>query len=82
MTWEEEYDATKDKAISVSAPCALIIDVMKLQQLEADGFYYDSERKLAVFDTDLTQGMNCVVIRKDILDDFLKKTAMNFSFLV
>ena len=54
---------------------------MKLRQLECDGFFYDSEGKLAAVDTDLTQNINSVV-RKDILDVFLEKTGLNLVWIV
>ena len=55
---------------------------MKLRQIEADGFWYDTDGKLAAFDTDLTQKINSVVVRKDILDAFLKKTGLQLVWLV
>ncbi len=82
LLWEEEYDATKETAISRSMPCAELIEVMNLRQQQADGFYYDSNGRLAAFDTDLTQKINSVVIRKDILDTFLDKTGMKLVWLI
>ncbi len=82
LLWEEEYDATKETAISRSLPCAKLIEMMNLRQQQADGFYYDSNGMLAAFDTDLTQKINSVVVRKDILDTFLGKTGMKLVWLV
>lgn len=82
LLWEEEYDATKDETISQSLPCAELIETMNLRQQSADGFYYDSNGMLAAFDTDLTQKVNSVVVRKDILDIFLSKTGMRLVWLV
>lgn len=82
LLWEAEYDATKETAISISLPCAKLIETMNLRQQKADGFYYDSDRTLAAFDTDLTQKINSVVVRKDILDTFLGKTGMKLVWLV
>ena len=82
LLWEEEYDATKENAISQSLPCANLIEIMSLKQQKADGFYYDSNGMLAAFDTDLTQKINSVVVRKDILDTFLDKTGMKLVWLV
>ena len=76
LLWEEEYDATKETAISRSLPCAKLIEMMNLRQQQADGFYYDSNGMLAAFDTDLTQKINSVVVRQDILDTFLDKAGM------
>ena len=82
LLWEEEYDATKEEAISRSLPCARLINVMGLRQLKSDGFFYDADGRLAAFDTDLTQKVNSVVVRKDILDMFLIKTGMKLVWLV
>jgi len=82
LLWEEEYDATKENAISQSLPCAKLIEVMNLRQQQADGFYYDPNGMLAAFDTGLTQKINSVVVRKDILDNFLDKTGMKLVWLI
>ncbi len=82
LLWEEEYDATKETAISHSVPCGKLIEVMGLSQLVADGFLYDKAGKLAAFDTNLTQKINSVVVRKDILDEFLTRTGMKLVWLV
>ena len=82
LLWEEEYDATKENAISISLPCAKLIEIMHLRQQKADGFYYDTNGTLAAFDTDLTQKINSVVVRKDILDTFLEKIEMKLVWLV
>ena len=82
LIWEEEYDATKESTISRSFPCATLIELMGLRQLVSDGFFYDTQGKLAAFDTALTQNVNSVVVRKDILDEFLIKTGMKLIWLV
>ncbi len=82
LLWEEEYDATKESAISQSLPCANLIETMNLKQQKADGFYFDSNGILAAFDTDLTQEINSVVVRKDILNTYLDKTGMKLVWLV
>ena len=82
LLWEEEYDATKENAIARSVPCAELIEMMNLRQQEADGFYYDSNGIMAAFDTNLTQEINSVVVRKDILDIFLKNKEMKLVWLV
>lgn len=82
LLWEEVYDATIESAISYSFPCAKFIEEMELTQLSSDGFLYDKDGKLAAFDTNLTQKMRRVVVRKDILDSFLEKTGMQLVWLV
>ena len=55
---------------------------MNLRQQEADGFYFDSNGILAAFDTNMTQEINSVVVRKDILDAFLDNKGMKLIWLV
>lgn len=82
LIWEEEYDASKDEALCWSVPCAEIIESLGLEQKEYDGFYYDSNGNLAAFDTQLTQGSGGVVIRKNLLDEFLSKNEMDLIWIV
>ena len=82
LVWEGEYDATTEKTISRSLPCAMLIEEMGLTQTVADGFFYDADGKLAAFDTDLTQKVNSVVVRKDIIDGFLARTGLKLVWLV
>ena len=82
LLWEEEYDATKEEALSYSFPCAELVKEMELRQAVSDGFLYTKDGKLAAFDTYLTQKINCVVVRKEILDSFLEKTGLKLVWLV
>ena len=81
LLWEEEYDATKVSTVSWSVPCAELIETLKLRQLEADGFYYDEEGKLAAFDSELVKVEAGVVIRKDLLDGFLEQKGLKLVWL-
>lgn len=82
LIWEEKYDASKEKSISYDVPCAKLIQELYLIQKEADGFFYDDEGNLAAFDTKLTQKKNGVVIRKDLLDEFLRINNLTLIWLV
>ena len=82
LLWEEEYDASKEEAISYGVPCAEIVEKMKLCQLEYDGYYYDQEGQLAFFDTALTKQKAGIIIRKDILDKFLLQMKMQLVWFV
>ena len=82
LLWEEEYDATKEEPISRRFPCPKLVEVMNLKQIKADGFFFDAEGKLAAFDTKLTQQVDSVVVRKDILDVFLERTRMKLMWLI
>ena len=82
LRWEEEYDASKEEAISINYPCCKLIETMGLRQMDSDGFFYDAEGILAAFDTNITQNINSVVVRKDILDSFLSQTRLKLVWLV
>ena len=41
LIWEEEFDASKEDALSYFHPCAEIINTLKLRQKKYDGYYYD-----------------------------------------
>ncbi len=71
ILWEEEFDASKEEALSYSHPCAEIINVLGLRQKKYDGYYYDEAGVLIAFDTDLTKQKAGLIIRKDALDKFL-----------
>lgn len=71
LLWEEEYDASKEDAVSYSHPCAEIIKTLKLSQKKYDGYYCDNKGELIAFDTDLTEQKAGLIIRKDALDKFL-----------
>lgn len=71
ILWEEEFDASKEEALSYSHPCAEIINVLGLRQKKYDGYYYDEAGVLIAFDTDLIKQKAGLIIRKDALDKFL-----------
>lgn len=82
LLWEEEYDASKEKAISICHPCPKLIQDMNLCQKKNDGYYYDDSGKLAAFDTELTQNVTGVIVRKDILDEFLSLNGFRLVWFV
>ena len=72
LLWEEEFDASKEEAISCFHPCAEIINVLGLRQKKYDGYYYNEAGELIAFDTDLKKQKAGLIIRKDALDKFLE----------
>lgn len=80
--WEEEFDASKEKALSWSMPCADLIDDLKLQYGNCDGVFYDENNEIAAFDTSLSGQNAGVVIRKELLDSFLEKRNLKFVWFV
>ena len=82
LLWEEEYDASKDEAISRTLPCGELINSLGLQQLGSDDFFYDRDGALAAFDLRITQGENCFVIRRDLLKSFLEDKGYKLVWLL
>lgn len=82
LLWEEEFDASQEKAILHSHPCAEIISTLKLSQIKCDGYYYDENRELTVFDTDLTKQNAGLIIRKEALDKFLCIKKLHLVWLI
>lgn len=71
LLWEEEFDVSKEDALSYFHPCAEIINTLGLKQKKYDGYYYDESGVLTAFDTDLTKQKAGLIIWKEALDKFL-----------
>ena len=82
LVWESEYDASKDNTLSMNVPCPMLIEQLHLHQADIDGLYYDSNKKIAAFDLNISQKESGVVLRKDLLDAFLKKNNLNLIWFV
>lgn len=82
LVWESEYDASKDSALSMNVPCPMLIEQLHLHQADIDGLYYDSNEKIAAFDLRVSQNESGVVIRKDLLDKFLRKNRLRLIWFV
>lgn len=82
LVWESEYDASKDNTLSMNVPCPMLIEQLHLHQADIDGLYYDSNEKNAAFDLNISQKESGVVLRKDLLDAFLKKNNLNLIWFV
>ena len=82
LRWEEEYDISKENTISISTPCAEIIETLQLSQQVYDGYLYDKNGNLAAFDTALTNQNTGIVIRIDLLDEFLRIKNMKLAWFV
>jgi len=82
ILWEEEFDASKEDALSYSHPCAEIINTLALRQKKYDGYYYNEAGVLIAFDTDLTKQKAGLVIRKDALDKFLDIKKLHLVWFV
>ena len=82
LVWGCEYDASKDNTLSMNVPCPMLIEQLHLHQADIDGLYYDSNEKIAAFDLNISQKESGVVLRKDLLDAFLKKNNLNLIWFV
>lgn len=82
LVWESEYDASKDNTLSMNVPCPMLIEQLHLHQADIDGLYYDSNEKIVAFDLNISQKESGVVLRKDLLDAFLKKNNLNLIWFV
>ena len=81
LVWESEYDASKDNTLSMNVPCPMLIEQLHLHQADIDGLFYDSNEKIAAFDLNISQKESGVVLRKDLLDAFLKKKQFEFNLV-
>lgn len=82
LLWEEEFDASKEDALSYSHPCAEIINTLNLRQKKYDGYYYNEAGELIAFDTDLTKQKAGMIIRKDALDKFLDTMKLHLVWFI
>ncbi|WP_080146958.1 ATP-binding protein [Marinilactibacillus piezotolerans] len=77
--WEEQYDASQNKATSFNMPCGFLIDELELEQRKHDGYYYDKKGELVVFyerESENFDSPHRILIRKKHLDKFLNKNEL------
>lgn len=75
--WEEEFDASKESAISFYIPAGEIIQSMGLYQRDIDGIYYYKDEIVAFNQSINDGGTTELLLRRDILDKFLEEN--NYS---
>lgn len=82
LLWEEEYDASQDETTSFAIPAGQIIQDMQLYEEETDGIYYRNGEVVA-FDLSLVENEQTeIVLRRDILDEFIRKTGVQAFWTV
>ena len=80
--WETEWDASKEASISWRVPSMVLINELNLTEEKYDGYFYDSNKKLAAYDASLINKENdFLVLRKDLIDEFLSKTGLHLIWL-
>ena len=82
LSWSEEFDLSKPEVSSRDVPCAELIECLNLRQLNYDGVYYDVDGELAAFDTRVTQNIEGVVVRKDLVDKFLEIKNLRLLWII
>lgn len=82
IMWESELNVSKNEALSWHAPCAEIIDNLKLHYGECDGAFYDEDGRLAAFDTSVTGEKVGIVVRQDLLDKFLEECGLHLVWFI
>lgn len=75
--WEQEYDASQEKAISKTIPCGKLVNFLKLEQKVFDGHFYDNNTLVAYEDSQLG-----LIIRKDYLEKFLKSNGYEIFWTI
>ena len=73
VLWEEQYDASQDEATHFDIPCKDIIEHLRLEQKQADGYFCSEDGTLVCFDGNLAGVYNGLLIRKDFLEKYLKE---------
>lgn len=81
LLWEEEYDASKEDSINIEMPSIDFLRTMGLKQLEYDGYFFDQNGKLAAFDTTLTNQKVGLVVRKELLEEYLRQKELRLIWI-
>lgn len=82
VLWEEEYDASQGEPTSFAIPTGQIIQEMELYEKEMDGIYYKDEEIAALDLSLLGNEYTEVVIRRDIMNEYMKKTGVQVFWTV
>jgi len=76
-------DCSIDGEVRMYLPCEWLVDQLKLNRMGGDGRFFDPNGNLTTFDPSVTTpGPMALLIRKDILLDFLKRENMNILWTV
>ncbi|MBQ0090439.1 MAG: hypothetical protein KBT27_14020 [Prevotellaceae bacterium] len=83
VLWEEEFDASQEEeTTSFMIPAGEIINILGLEEKKYDGYFFSGD-ELVAFDLKLTGNKHQeLVIRKDYLQLFLKKTSSKLFWTI
>jgi len=73
ILWEEQYNASQEETTSFDIPCKDILNSLRLEQKEYDGYFYSEDGTLVAFDGNLSDICDGLLIRKDYLDRYLEE---------
>lgn len=82
LLWESEYDASKEEPVTWDVPCAELIEQLHLSQREYDTCYYDCDGHLASFALRMKDKPDRVMVRKDLMDQFLERNNYQLVWIV
>lgn len=74
--WECGYDASQKDTTSFYVPCDDLIEYFGLHQKQYSGFFYSKDGTLACFDGKLAGIGNRLLMRLDLLEQFLKEKGL------
>lgn len=80
--WESEYDGSQIDSTSFVIPTGHIIQTMLLYTKDVDGVFYKNEDIVALDLSIFGNKYNEFVIRKDVLDEYIKKTGVQAFWAV
>ena len=81
--WEEEYDSSKEEAISFKYPSSFLFNKMKMKYSKNEGEFLSQENELLCFDPSVNNNMkSALFIRQKDLYVFLKDNNYSLFFTV
>ncbi|NUN09210.1 MAG: hypothetical protein HUU54_08550 [Ignavibacteriaceae bacterium] len=81
--WEEEYDCSKDEAISFYIPSKTIFEELCMKHAKKDGYFLNQEDELICFDPSIYEnGISSLLIRRSSLEQYLEKNNLTILWKI
>lgn len=81
--WEEEFDSSKEEAISFKKPSSFLFNKMKMRYSRKEGEFLSEKGELICFDPSVNNPMkSALFIKQEELYSFLKKTGFSIFWVV